>query len=92
MVPARKLRTLNSRRSTIGCASVSSQTTNSAEARRAATTASATMTGEPNQSSSLPLSSMICSAPTQITISARPTVSIGQLARRRLARGEVAAR
>ena len=35
---------------------------------------------------SLPLSSMICSAPTQSTTSPRPTPSIGSLTRRRLAR------
>lgn len=44
-----------------------------------AISASTTMVVELNQSRSLPLSSMICSEPTQITSSARPTVSIGAL-------------
>ena len=68
-----------------GCSSVSSQMRNSAnadhrDARRAPRSAP-----ELNQSRSLPLSSMICSAPTQITSSPRPTPSIGTLRGRRLA-------
>jgi len=42
-----------------------------------AITASATMEGESNQSRSLPLSSMICSAPTQVMSNARPVKSTG---------------
>ena len=64
--------------------SVSSQTRKNAKPTTA-TTASTTICVEPNQSSSLPLSSMICSAPTQSTSSARPTLSIGTLRGRRLA-------
>ena len=63
-------------RSTIGCSSVSSQIRKAAKPI-AATSASATMIGEPNQSSSLPLSSMICSAPTKTTSRPRPTKSTG---------------
>ena len=44
-----------------------------------AVTPSATMNGDWNQSSSLPLSSMICIAEIQITSKARPMVSIGNL-------------
>ena len=74
--PIEKLRRLNRRRSTIGCSSVSSQTRNTTKPT-AATTAIATIWLDSNQSSSLPLSNIICSAPTQITSRARPTVSIG---------------
>ncbi|MCY1376887.1 hypothetical protein D9M69_644140 [compost metagenome] len=73
-----KLRSLNSRRSTTGWASVSSQIRKKTKATKAVA-ASAMMVGLANQSSSLPLSSMICSAPTQTTSSARPTLSIGSL-------------
>ncbi len=38
-----------------------------------------TITDEWNQSRSLPLSSMICSAPTQMNSSTRPTRSMGSL-------------
>ena len=44
-----------------------------------ATTASARISLLSNHSSSLPLSSMICSAPTQTTSKASPTVSMGSL-------------
>ena len=44
-----------------------------------AITAIATTSGEWNQSSSLPLSSMSCIAPTHKTSKVRPTASIGAL-------------
>ena len=77
-VLVQKLRRANSRRSTTGCSSVSSQTRKIASPTTA-TIASTTICPEWNQSRSLPLSSMICSAPTQITSSPRPTPSIGSL-------------
>ena len=77
-MPAQKLRRANRRRSTTGCSSVSSQTRKKAKPTTA-TTASATISGEWNQSCSLPRSSIICSAPIHTTSSARPTLSIGSL-------------
>src|SRR5437763_14999647 len=62
-VLVQKLRRLNDVKSTIGCFSVSSQTTKIANATTATTT-STTMRPDSNQSSSLPLSSAICNAPT----------------------------
>ena len=78
VVLVQKLRRPNSRRSTTGWRSVNSQTTNSARPTIAAI-ANITICPEWNQSRSLPLSSMICSAPTQITSKPRPTPSIGSL-------------
>ncbi len=80
-----KLRRANRRRSTTGCRSVSSQTTNSAKPTPAAI-ARSQICVEPNQSRSLPLSSMICSAPTHSTSRPRPTPSIGSLRVGRFAR------
>ncbi|WP_409981716.1 hypothetical protein [Roseateles sp.] len=60
--PIVKLRRAKSRRSTTECSAVSVQATKTTSAI-AATTASATMSGELNQSSSLPLSSITWSAP-----------------------------
>ncbi|MNR31610.1 hypothetical protein D3C85_1491310 [compost metagenome] len=77
-VPTRKLRPLNRRRSMIGSGSVSSQITKNRKLS-SATTPSAMITGDANQSRSLPLSSMICSAATQVISDASPTVSIGSL-------------
>src|SRR6266853_6240225 len=74
-----KLRERNSDRSTIGCSSVSSQIRKIANVTTA-TQASATIVAELNQSRSLPWSSSTCNAPTQITSSARPTVSTGTFA------------
>ena len=77
ITPEVKLRRRKSDRSTIGCLfSTSSQTRNSAKPTTAMTP-SATTTEELNQSSSLPLSSITCRHPTQITSSASPTVSTG---------------
>ncbi|CPM11195.1 Uncharacterised protein [Bordetella pertussis] len=73
-----KLRSLNRRRSTTGWASVSSQIRKNTKATKAVA-ASAMITGLANQSSSLPLSSMICSAPTHTTSNSRPTLSMGSL-------------
>ncbi|KOF55155.1 hypothetical protein AD428_02170 [Achromobacter sp. DMS1] len=78
MAPTEKLRSLKSLRSTTGCASVSSHIRKKTKATKARQ-ASRMMVGLANQSSSLPLSSMICSAPTQTTNSARPTLSMGSL-------------
>ncbi len=74
MAPRAKLRDLNSDRSTIGWASVSSQA-NQATNDTAATRVSMTTAGEANQSASLPMSSITCSEPTQATSSPRPTLS-----------------
>ena len=65
--------------------SVSSQMRNNTKPTTA-TIARIAICGESNQSRSLPLSSMICSAPTHITSRPRPTPSIGRLRRRRFAR------
>ena len=78
MEPAAKLRRRNRRRSTTGWASVSSQTMNTARLTTA-TMASMTIRPEANQSSSLPLSSMSCSAPTHSTSRASPRLSMGSL-------------
>src|SRR5215467_12708461 len=76
MVPSAKFGDLNKDKSTIGCFSVSSQIS---QARKptAAMAASTQMTGELNQSASLPVSNITCSAPTQISSSAKPVVSTG---------------
>ena len=76
--PKPKLRPENKLRSTTGCSSVSSHTTNTAKATTA-TMASTMIWLDANQSSSLPLSSMSCNAPTHSTSSDSPTVSIGSL-------------
>ncbi len=76
--PNRKLRRANSRMSTTGCSSVSSHATNTANAITTMT-ASVTMVGELNQSSSLPLSSITCRQPTHSTSMARPMPSMGLL-------------
>ena len=60
----------------IGCGSVSSQMI-SATMPITATTASVTITHEPNQPRSLPLSSMICRLPTPTTSRASPILSTG---------------
>jgi len=60
----------------MGCFSVSSQMSQAAKTT-SVTMDSATMSGELNQSKSLPLSSMICNAPTHTNSSARPTRSMG---------------
>jgi hypothetical protein len=78
IAPNAKLRPANSRMSTTGCSSVSSQATNTANATTTIT-ASVTMVGELNQSSSLPLSSITCRQPTHNTSMPRPTPSIGRL-------------
>jgi hypothetical protein len=75
-IPIVKLRLARSVRSTMGCSSVSSHTRKKTNPIAAATP-SPTMKGEPNQSSSFPLSSRIWSDPTQITRSAMPTKSMG---------------
>jgi hypothetical protein len=62
----------------MGFFSVNSQISQAANAMTVIT-ASVTTNGEENQSSSLPLSSMICSAPTHTTSSAMPTRSTGSL-------------
>ena len=62
----------------MGCWSVSSQIRKNTNAM-SATTASPTMNGELNQSRSLPLSSMICSAATQVMSETRPILSMGSL-------------
>src|SRR5574337_385 len=67
-VPVAQFRCRNSHRSTRGSSSVSSQITHT-EREMVATIASTTMVTELNQSSSLPLSSMICSETT-------PTISV----------------
>ncbi len=77
-VPKPKLRDLNRLKSTMGCFSVRFQMSQAMNATTV-TTRSITMVVELNQSRSLPLSSMICSAPTQTNSSARPTRSIGSL-------------
>ncbi|MNY07389.1 hypothetical protein D3C86_1401900 [compost metagenome] len=69
---------MNRRRSTTGWASVSSQIRKKTNATKAVA-ASAMMVGLANQSSSLPLSSMICKAPTQTTSRTRPSLSMGSL-------------
>ena len=73
-----KLRLLKKLRSTMGAFSVNSQISQ-AMSPTTATTPKMTMNGEENQSSSLPLSSMICNEPTQTTSNARPTLSIDSL-------------
>src|SRR5258708_31808218 len=78
IVPPVKLRSLKSDRSTTGCSSVSSHTIKNASAITAINV-NTTMVVELNQSRSLPLSSMICSEPTQITSRLKPTVSMGAL-------------
>ena len=75
-VPTRKLRFPNKCRSTTGCLSVSSQGMRKAIAT-SAVTAALKITGELNQSFSLPLSNMNCRLPTPTTSSARPTTSMG---------------
>ena len=75
--PTQKLRWLNSRRSTTGWASVSSQAMNTARPTTA-TTPSTTISVLSNQSASGPRSSTSCMAPTPSTSRARPMVSIGR--------------
>ncbi len=60
----------------MGCSSVSSQISQAAKATTV-TMSSTTIVGELNQSKSLPLSSMICSAPTHTNSSASPIRSMG---------------
>ena len=76
--PNAKLRPMNKRRSTTGCSSVSSQTTKMAKPIKA-TKPNTTISVEANQSSSLPLSSINCKAPTHSTSRVRPTLSMGSL-------------
>ena len=83
-MPSAKLRFLNSDRSTIGFFSVSSQI-RKATKPIAVTIASTTIWVEANQSASLPVSSITCSAPTQTISSPSPTVSMGSLRVGRLA-------
>jgi hypothetical protein len=68
----RKLRWANSRRLTTGCCSVISQITNTARAITEIT-APMMMKLDSNQSRSLPLSRMICKAPTPTINAIRPT-------------------
>src|SRR5580704_18050030 len=75
-VPSAKLRDLNRLKSTMGCFSVNSQMSHAAKPTTV-TMSSATMDVEWNQARSLPLSSMICKAPTHTNKSARPTRSNG---------------
>src|SRR5882672_11263268 len=75
-VPSAKLRDLNRLKSTMGCFSVSSQMSQAAKPTTV-TMSRARVKGEWNQSRSLPLSSMICSAPTHTNSSARPIRSMG---------------
>ncbi len=77
-MPRAKFLDLNSDRSTIGCFSPSSQITQAMKPTMAISS-STTMAGELNQSASLPVSSITCSAPTQISSSMKPVVSIGTL-------------
>ena len=60
----------------IGFFSVNSQITKNTKLI-SANTPSATITGELNQSRSLPLSSMICNEPTHAISEIRPTLSMG---------------
>ncbi len=84
-VPAQKLRPLNSVRSTTGCSSVSSQARKKAKPTTAVT-AKPTISGEANQSCSLPRSSTICKAAIHTISRARPMRSMGSL-RTTLSRG-----
>ncbi|SRR5258706_16192687 len=77
-VPKVKLDDLNNDRSTIGWLSVISQITQATKPTTA-TSASTTMAEEANQSASLPVSSITCRAPTQISSSMNPVRSIGSL-------------
>ena len=79
MVPKAKLRRLNSDRSTTGCSSVSSQMSQAAKADDGDDRQHDDERSSRTSRASLPLSSMICSAPTQTTSSTSPTVSIGSL-------------
>ncbi len=72
IVPIRKLRRAKSRRSTIGCLSVSSHAMKNMQATTA-TMPSVTICPDANQSSSLPLSIITCMQPTKSTSSTRPT-------------------
>ncbi len=76
MAEAAKLRRSKRCRSTTGCFSVSSHTI-SRERQMTAVAARITIVLEWNQSSSPPLSSMICNDPTPIARSARPIASMG---------------
>ena len=78
MQPTVKLRDLNSDRSTMGFFSVNSQITHATKAI-AATAAITTIAGDPNQSASLPVSSITWKAPTHTSNSMKPVVSTGSL-------------
>ncbi len=78
-----KLRPLNSDRSTAGLASVSSQISQAIKPTMAITVIT-TIRVEWNQSSFLPRSSIICSAPTQTTQHDKPDLVDRQVAGRRL--------
>jgi hypothetical protein len=70
--PAVKFRLRKIRRSTTGSSSVSSQIRKN-PSETAAVIARPTISGEPNQSSSRPLSSISCSEPTHSSSSPSPT-------------------
>ena len=72
VVPTKKLRRAKRRRFTMGCFSVSSQARKKAK-DTTAITVSTTICVDANQSSSLPLSIMICMLPTNSTSRPRPT-------------------
>jgi len=78
ITPTVKLRCLNSDRSTTGWRACSSHTTRKVR-HSSAVMPSVTIIGEANQSWSLPLSSMNCSAPTPTTSNTRPITSMGAL-------------
>ncbi|WGY73521.1 hypothetical protein KEC55_32675 [Burkholderia cepacia] len=78
IVPPRKLHTANRRMSTIRFRSASFRITKNMRLT-AAITASVRITGEPNQSRSLPLSSMICSVAPHTISDIWPTLSMESL-------------
>ena len=78
IVLIRKLRRVNRDRSTTGCFSVSSQIRKIVKPTTA-TMANVMICPDPNQSRSLPLSSMTCRAPTHNTSRNKPILSIGRL-------------
>src|SRR5260370_27514840 len=77
-VLVQKLRRAKRLKSTTGCLSVNSQTTNS-DSPTTATIAKVTICPELNQSRSLPLSRSTCSAPTHSTSNPSPMTSMGNL-------------
>src|SRR3546814_17662838 len=80
ITPDVKLRYLNSVRSITGCSAVSSQIIKNTK-ETTATTAMVVMALLANQSSSLPLSSISCNAPTHSNSKHSPTVYMGRRVR-----------